>query len=61
MSILKVGVYAQMYVCRLCVPEAQDGQKTHQSPWNWNYRWLGATMLGTDPRPSPKVTSTLNH
>lgn len=34
--ILRVWVYAQMYVCILCVPGAQDGQKTHCSPWNWS-------------------------
>ena len=42
------------------IPEVRRG---HQIPWNWNYRWLWATMwvLGIKPGGSGRAASALNH
>lgn len=37
-------------LCITCVPAVFGGQKRELDPWNWNYRWLWATVsvLGMD-------------
>lgn len=51
----------------ICIPHARlvptEVRCRHQTPWNWSYRWLLATMwvLGTDLRPFVRESSALNH
>lgn len=45
------------------VPNATRRHRGHQFPWNWNCKWLWATMwiLGIKPRSSAKATCAINH
>lgn len=51
----------------ICIPHARlvptEVRCRHQTPGNWSYRWLLATMwvLGTDLRPFVRESSALNH
>ena len=53
MSVLPAWVYARM----ICA----EVKRGHWIPWNWNYRWLGATLegLGTEEQKALLTTDLL--
>lgn len=54
--------YIYVYTLTMCLV-SRGGQKGHQIPLNWSYRWLWSTLrvLGPEPRSCQRAASAHNH
>lgn len=60
-------VFCPMYVCvpYTCqVPMStrfKEARREFQNPWNWGYRWLGASMCMLGIKPGSSAACVFNH